>query len=133
MVLRHVRSLCKDANGIKQIDYIEYAFVTPKKTLPVLKMGLLIHSVAKNYKSRFMSYRIVLSCRNFLFSGRELYLGVMLGVQPRPLHVKVEFKSRSPLEIDDFTQMLRKDKIKGKKLPKSDLDILLSLRQFKRV
>ena len=66
-------------------------------------------------------------------SGRELYLGVMLGVQPRPLHVKVELKSRSPLEIDDFTQMLRKDKIKGKKLPKSDLDILLSLRQFKRV
>ena len=38
--MRHVRSLCKDANGIKQIDYIEYLFVTPMKTLPVLIYGL---------------------------------------------------------------------------------------------
>ena len=63
---------------------------------------------------------IVLSRRNF-FSGRELYLGVRLCVQPRPLHVKVELKSRSPLEIDDFTQIKRKDKIKAKTLPKVSL------------
>ena len=103
-----------------------------------------IYSAWTSGKASYCLYRIWFNfgsyyrVETFFFSGRDLYLGVMLGVQSRPLHVKVEFKSRSPLEIDDFTQMLRKDKIKRKKLPKSYHDIfstgsiLMLLRPFER-
>ena len=45
---------------------------------------------------------------------KRIILKHPLGVQPRPFHVNVEIKSRSPQETEDFMEMLEKDEIKHK-------------------
>ena len=58
--------------------------------------------------------RIPMSSRNFFCRGRPSYPSTPLGVQPWPLYVNVEIKSRSPQETEDFTGMLEKVEIKHK-------------------
>ena len=50
----------------------------------------------------------------FFCRGRQSYPSTPLGVQPRPFHVNVEIKSRSPQETEDFTGMLDIVEIKHK-------------------
>ena len=75
---------------------------------------LEMFQVMLSSKLRVVYERIPISSRNFFCRGRESYPSTPLGVQPRPFHVNVEIKSRSPRDTEDFTGMLEKDEIKHK-------------------